>query len=408
LQVKSALDLFAAGHFRRWKQLAVALFAMLAAPAAAQQAAQLQITTPYAILVDYESGTVLYEKGADTPWPPASLAKLMTMELVYKEIQEGRLNLDDMLTVSEYAWRKGGAPSGGSSMYASIHSKVKVSDLIQGVVVVSGNDACIVFAEAIAGNESAFATKMTERARELGLTTADFRNAPGLHDPDQKISVRDLAKLATHIIRTYPEFMKYYSQPEFTWNNIRQQNRNPLLAMGLGADGMKTGFIKESGYGLVGTAVQGGHRLVLAMNGAKSIKERADEARKLLEWGFRAFDSRLLFAEGRTVSEARVFGGERSRVAVVGQRPIRLLVPRGTADKLVVRMVYQGPLRAPVKKGAEVARLKVWRAEKVALDVPLVAADDVAEGGIARRAFDGAYEIALDLVRTGLSSIKRN
>ena len=144
------------------------------------------------------------------------------------------------------------------------------------------------------------------------------------------------------------------------------------------------------------------------MNGAKSIKERADEARKLLEWGFRAFDSRLLFAEGRTVSEARVFGGERSRVAVVGQRPIRLLVPRGTADKLVVRMVYQGPLRAPVKKGAEVARLKVWRAEKVALDVPLVAADDVAEGGIARRAFDGAYEIALDLVRTGLSSIKRN
>jgi serine-type D-Ala-D-Ala carboxypeptidase (penicillin-binding protein 5/6) len=406
--VKSALDLLAAGHFRRWKQLAVALFAMLAAPAAAQQAAQLQITTPYAILVDYESGTVLYEKGADTPWPPASLAKLMTMELVYKEIQEGRLNLDDMLTVSEYAWRKGGAPSGGSSMYASIHSKVKVSDLIQGVVVVSGNDACIVFAEAIAGNESAFATKMTERARELGLTTADFRNAPGLHDPDQKISVRDLAKLAMHIIRTYPEFMKYYSQPEFTWNNIRQQNRNPLLAMGLGADGMKTGFIKESGYGLVGTAVQGGHRLVLAMNGAKSIKERADEARKLLEWGFRAFDSRLLFAEGRTVSEARVFGGERSRVAVVGQRPIRLLVPRGTADKLVVRMVYQGPLRAPVKKGAEVARLKVWRAEKVALDAPLVAADDVAEGGIARRAFDGAYEIALDLVRTGLSSIKRN
>jgi D-alanyl-D-alanine carboxypeptidase (penicillin-binding protein 5/6) len=381
---------------------------MLAAPAAAQQAAQLQVTTPYAILVDYDSGTVLYEKSADTPWPPASLAKLMTMELVYKEIKEGRLSLDDMLTVSEYAWRKGGAPSGGSSMYASIHSKVKVSDLIPGVVVVSGNDACIVFAEAIAGNEAAYATKMTERAHELGLTSADFRNSTGLHDPDQKISVRDLAKLAIHVIRTYPEFMKYYSQPEFTWNNIRQQNRNPLLAMGLGADGMKTGFIKESGYGLVGTAVQGGHRLVLAINGAKSIKDRADEARKLLEWGFRAFDSRLLFAEGKTVSEARVFGGERSRVPVVGQGPIRLLVPRGTADKLVVRMVYQGPLRAPVKKGAEVARLKVWRGEKVALDVPLVAAGDVAEGGIARRAFDGVYELALDLVRTGLSSIKRN
>jgi serine-type D-Ala-D-Ala carboxypeptidase (penicillin-binding protein 5/6) len=392
-----------------WRNLvAVALALAFAAPATAQQAAQLQITTPYAILVDYESGTVLYEKSADTPWPPASLAKLMTMELVYKEIKEGRLNLDNTLTVSEYAWRKGGAPSGGSSMYASINSKVKISDLIPGVVVVSGNDACIVFAEAISGNEAAYALKMTERARELGLTTADFRNSTGLNDPDQKISVRDLAKLSMHIIRTYPEFMKYYSQPEFTWNNIRQQNRNPLLAMGLGADGMKTGYIKESGYGLVGTAVQGGHRLVLAMNGAKSIKERADEARKLLEWGFRAFDSRLLFAEGRTVSEARVFGGDRSRVAVTGQSAIRLLVPRGTADKLVVRMVYQGPLRAPVKKGSEVARLKVWRGEKVALDVPLVAVDDVAEGGIARRAFDGVYELALDLVRTGLASIKRN
>ncbi len=333
--------------------MAAALGAILASPVTAQQpASQPQITTPYTILVDYDSGTVLYEKGADTPWPPASLAKLMTMELVFKEIKEGRLKLDDVLTVSEYAWRRGGAPSGGSSMYASIHSKVQVSDLIQGVVVVSGNDACMVFAEAIAGNEAAFAIKMTERARELGLTSAEFRNSAGLHDPDQKVSVRDLAKLSMHIIRTYPEFTKYYSQPEFTWNKIRQQNRNPLLTMGLGADGMKTGFIKESGYGLVGTAVQGGHRLVLAMNGAKSLKERADEARRLLEWGFRAFDSRLLFAEGKIVSEARVFGGERSRVAVTGRTPIRLLVPRGTADKLVVRMVYQGPLRAPVTKGS--------------------------------------------------------
>ena len=350
---------------------------------------------------------MLYEKGADVPWAPASLAKLMTQEMVFRELKEGGLKLTDEFVVSANAWRKGGAPSGGSTMFASVYSRVKIDDLLRGAIIVSGNDACIALAEGLDGNESLFAAKMTARARELGLNSADFRNATGLADPDQVISVRDLAKLAIHIIRSYPEYYHYYGETSFTWNRIRQENRNPLLAMGIGADGLKTGFIKESGYGLVGSAVQNGQRLIIAMNNARSIKDRADEAKKLLEWGFKAFDSRLLFAEGKIVSEVRVFGGDKARVPVVGKGAIRLLSQRNTPDRIWVRMVYQGPLRAPVKKGDEVARLKVWRGERIALDVPLYAAEDVNGGGIARRAFDGVYELAVNLVRGGLSSIKR-
>ena len=213
----------------------------------AQFTPNFQVSAPYAIVVDHESGTVLFERSADTPRPPASLTKLMTMELVFSEIKSGDLKLEEEFVVSENAWRKGGAPSRGSTMFASIHSRIRAVDLIQGAIVPSGNDACIVFAEGIAGNEDQFARMMTARAHELGLRSADFRNSTGLHDPDQVISARDLAKLASHIIRTYPDLYKYFGQREFTWNKIRQTSRNPLLEMNIGADGLKTGFIKEFG-----------------------------------------------------------------------------------------------------------------------------------------------------------------
>jgi D-alanyl-D-alanine carboxypeptidase (penicillin-binding protein 5/6) len=384
----------------------LALAATLAVPSArAQLMPNFQVTAPYAILMDYDSGTVLYQKKADTPWPPASLTKLMTMEIVFDEIKNGDLKLDDELVVSERAWRRGGAPSRTSSMFAAIHSKVKVSDLMQGVIVQSGNDACIVFAEAIAGNEDTFARRMNERARELGLTSADFRNSTGLHDPEQAISVRDLAKLAAHLIRTYPEFFPYYSQQEFTWNKIRQLNRNPLLTMGIGADGMKTGFIKESGYGLVGTAKHDDARLIVVVNGVASAKERADEAKKLLEWGFRSFESRLLFKEGTTITEARVFGGERGRVPLVGAGEIRMLAPKGVSERYIVRVAYTGPLRTPVKKGAEVARLKVFRGDTIVLEAPLYAGADVGEGGLMQRAIDNTTEMAIGFIRTAMSSV---
>jgi D-alanyl-D-alanine carboxypeptidase (penicillin-binding protein 5/6) len=378
---------------------------LLTAPAHGQFAPNFTVNAPYAIVVDYESGTVLYEKSADTPWPPASLAKLMTMELVFNEIKNGDLKLQEELVVSANAWRKGGAPAGGSTMFAAVHSRISVENLIQGVVVQSGNDACIVFAEALAGNEDSFARMMNARARELGLDSAEFRNSTGLHDREQVISVRDLARLAAHLIRTYPEFYKYYGQTEFTWNKIRQLNRNPLLEMNIGADGLKTGYIKESGYGIVGSATQDGQRLIVVVNGAETPKERANEARKLLEWAFRNFESRLLFSAGAVVAQARVFGGDQRYVPLVGQGAIRLLSPRSGGDKFVVRAQYTGPLPAPIKKGAEVARLRVFRGSSVALEVPLFAAADVGAGSLMQRAYDSTSEIAAGLVRSGIASV---
>ena len=393
---------------RRAAALAAALAALFATvPVRAQAPAQIQVSAPHAILIDFDSGTVLYEKAADVPTPPASMSKLMTMAVVFRELKNGDLKLTDQIPISEHAWRRGGAPAGGSAMFAALHSRVPVPDLLRGAIIQSGNDATIAFAEAIAGNELAFSEKMNALARELGLTNSTFRNASGLHDPDQKASVRDLAKLAVHIIRNYPEHYKIFSEREFTWNKIRQQSRNPLLVLSIGADGLKTGFIKESGYGIVGSAMEGGARLIVAINGARSEKDRVDDARRLIEWGFRAFDSRLLFREGATVGEARVFGGDRRHVPLVGAGTIRLLSQRGTVDRLLVRVAYTGPLRAPIAQGAEVARLKVMRGNAVALDVPLYAATDVGEGSLTQRALDGAFELAGGLVRSGLDKIKR-
>jgi D-alanyl-D-alanine carboxypeptidase (penicillin-binding protein 5/6) len=336
---------------------------------------------------------------------PSSMGKLMTVEYVLHAMAEKRLSSDDEFTISDNAWRKGGAPSGGSTMYAAIHSKVRVEDLLKGVIIQSGNDACIALAEGIAGSESAFATLLTRRAREIGLTKSTFANASGLHDPDEQVTPRELAKLAAHLIRTYPEHYELFGQREFTWNKIRQQNRNPLLTMGIGADGLKTGFTKEAGYGLVGSAVQNGLRLIVVVNGLKTSKERAEEARKLLEWGFRGFESRLLFAEGETVGEAKLYGGEKGYVPLVGKNPIRLLVPRGGSEKITARIVYSGPIAAPVEQGTQIGTLKVWRGDRLTLEVPLRAGESVAKGTMTQRAFDAATELVIGLFRAGAERI---
>ena len=367
--------------------------------------APFEVAAPYAILIDADSGTVLFEKNADKPNPPASMSKMMTVEMVFHTIKEGKLKLDDELTVSVDAWRRGGAPSGGSAMFAQLNSKVKVEDLLRGVMVQSGNDACIVLAEGIAGNELAFAEMMTRRAREIGLTQSTFMNSTGLHHPDHNTTARELAKLAQHIIKTYPEFYKIFAEREFTWNKIRQQNRNPLLAMNIGADGLKTGFIKEAGYGLTGSAVQSGLRLIVVVNGMKSAKERADEARKLLEWGFRGFEARPLFGEGETVVDAKLYGGTRSRVPLVGAQPIRLLVPRGQNEKITAKVVYSGPIRAPVERGRELGKLKVWRGENVVLEVPLQAGETISEGTLYQRAFDAVGELVFGLFRASVERL---
>jgi D-alanyl-D-alanine carboxypeptidase (penicillin-binding protein 5/6) len=389
---------------RKLAVAALALFTACAFPGAgaAQKPAEgFQTAAPHAILIEADSGSVLFEKGADQLSYPASLAKLMTTEVVFHEIKEGRLNPEAEFVVSENAWRRGGAPSGGSAMFAALHSRVRVIDLLYGVIVQSGNDACIVLAEGIAGNEPSFAAMMNKRARELGLTKSNFTNSSGLHDPNMQVTMRELAKLAQHIIKTYPEFYKIYSEREFTWNKIRQQNRNPLLPMGLGIDGLKTGYTKEAGYGIVASAVQSGLRLIVAVNGLKTAKERADEARKLLEWGFRGFEARLLFAEGEAVGEAKLYGGARGRVPLTGEREIRLLVPRGAQEKIVARIVYTGPVPAPVEQGQPIGRLKVSRGDNVVLEVPLQAAESVPKGNLAQRAFDAASELVIGLFRAG-------
>ena len=237
---------------------------------------------PTAILIEADSGSVLFEKNADELRAPSSMMKLMTVETVFHAIKQGDVKLTDEYHVSENAWRKGGAPAGGSTMFAALHSKIAVDDLLHGAIIQSGNDACIVLAEGMAGNEHAFTEMMTKRARELGMTRSTFGNSNGLPDPGNKMTVRELATLARYIIRTYPEFYKLFGEKEFTWNKIRQQNRNPLLNSLAGADGLKTGYTVEGGYGMVGSAVQNGMRLIVVINGLEDPEDRATEAKKML------------------------------------------------------------------------------------------------------------------------------
>jgi len=364
-----------------------------------------KITAPHAILIDGENGSVLWERDADKLIFPASLGKLMTAEYVFHLIEERSVNIDDEYRVSENAWRKGGAPSHGSTMFAQLGSKVSVDNLLHGMIIQSANDACIVLAEAIAGNEAEFGRKLTERAREIGLAKSVFTNSNGLPDPGEQVTTRELALLARHIILNYPDFYKLFGEKEFTWNNIRQQNRNPLLAMLAGADGLKTGFTKEAGYGLVGSAVQDNLRLIVVINGAKTAKERAEDAKKLLEWGFRNFEKRVLFAQGVTLGSAKVFGGADGHVPLQATGPVTIMVPKAGGERLIARIVYQGPVPAPIKEGQRIGNIKVWRNNQVVLEQPLHAAAPIEKGNISQRALDAVSELVIALFRAGAQKL---
>jgi serine-type D-Ala-D-Ala carboxypeptidase (penicillin-binding protein 5/6) len=359
------------------------------------------ISAPHAILIDAQYGGVLFERDADRLIFPASLAKLMTAEYVFHEIKEGRIKLTDEYMVSENAWRKGGAPSHGSTMFAALYSKVSVDDLLRGMIIQSANDACIVLAEGIAGNEAEFGNKLTQRAREIGLEKSVFTNSNGLPDPNEKVTTRELAMLARHVIRTYPDFYPLFAQPDFTWNKIRQQNRNPLLGAMNGADGLKTGYTREAGYGLVGSAVQNDLRLIVAVTGVHTAKERADEAKKALEWGFRNFEQRTIFAEGQTIGTAKVFGGASGRVALKADGEVKVMLPKSGADRLIARIVYTGPVPAPVTEGTPIGNLKVWRNDNLILTMPLKAAENIGKGNMPQRAFDAVTEMIIALFRAG-------
>src|SRR5580704_2080804 len=359
---------------------------------------------PTAILIEASSGSVLFEKNADELRAPSSMMKLMTAEVVFHAIKQGDIKLSDEYHVSENAWRKGGAPSGTSTMFAAIHSKIAVDDLLHGAIIPSGNDACIVLAEGMAGSERAFAEMLTKRARELGMTQSTFGNSNGLPDPGNKMTVRELAKLARYVILTYPEFYKLFGEKEFTWNKIRQQNSNPLLNSLEGADGLKTGYTKEGGYGMVGSAVQNGVRLIVVLNGLEDPEDRATEAKKMIEWGYRNFEVRTLMAADQTIGYARVFGGESRSVRLTTPEPVKVMVSKQGNDKLLARVVYNGPVRAPVAAGQQIGVVRVWRGANVAMEQPVYAADAVGVGSTMRRALDGAQELVIGMLRAGFKA----
>lgn len=353
----------------------------------------------FARLEDYDTGTVLFDKAGEAPMAPASTSKLMVAEIVFHELKEGRLTLDNKEHVSEYAWRTGGAHAHGSAMFLAVKSDVRVEDLLRGLLVQSGNDAAIVLAEGLGGSEESFVALMNTRAAELGLTHSHFTNSWGRSDADELVTAQDMAALARHLIRDYPEYYHYFAEKEFTWNKIRQLNRNPLLTLDIGADGLKTGDTSESGFGLVGSAVQGGQRLIVVVNGAKSAPERAEEARKLLNWGFRSFDVQTFFAPGDVVGSADVYGGLAASVDLTPATPVKTFVPRAGGEKLTARIVYQGPLAAPVAEGASVAELRIYQGETEMLRAPLRTRTAVARGTLVSRASDAAQELAKSLLR---------
>lgn len=376
-----------------------AVAALILGNAFAAQAQLFETRAGQAFMIDADTGTVLYSKDPDKLIPPASLAKLMTMEVVFHALKSGRLRMDDTFLVSENAWRKGGASSGGSTMFAALKSSIRLEDLIQGVIVQSANDGCIIIAEGMAGSEENFAQLMTERARRIGLTKSVFKNATGLPAEGQVVNVRELAQLAVHIWREYPEYYHYYSQPNFTWNKITQSNRNPLLSMDIGADGMKTGFTEESGYAIVGSVSRDGKRVFAAMSGLATERERAEEARKLLDWGRRAFQRTEIFADGEIVGEAQVYGGAKPGVTLKARGPIAIFLPITNRDRLVARIVYEGPVVAPVEEGVRVGALKVWIGDTLSQETPLYTAEEVGLGSLHQRALDAVGELMIGWLR---------
>ncbi len=337
------------------------------------------IETPgeYAVLMDYRTGEILYEKNARMPTAPASMSKLMTAAIVFERLKDGSVQLSDTFDVSEKAWRMG-----GSKMWVRVDTEISVENLLRGIIVQSGNDACIVVAENIAGSEDAFADLMNKKAREWGLTDSTFANATGWPDENQKMSMLDLAVLTRKIIRDFPEYYGLFSEREFTWEKIPQGNRNPLLDAFDGADGLKTGHTEESGYGLVGSAVKDGERRIVVVNGLGSTRERSNEAARLMRISFNDFTRKTFFEPGDIVGDALVFKGKDKTAPLIVGDPISAIVHRSLIDKSRATVVYDGPVAAPIKENQQIGYLRVEIEGGEAKDYPLYAGVEVKEMGV--------------------------
>ena len=335
-----------------------------------------------AILIDFETGMILFEKNADEKMPTSSMSKVMTMYAVFEALRDGRITLDATLPVSEKAWRKG-----GSKMFVEVGKRVAVEDLIRGVIIQSGNDATIVLAEGLSGTEDSFADLLNTTAQRLGMDDSHFMNASGWPDPNHYSTARDLAKLAKALIVNFPEYYHYYSEKEFTYNNIKQRNRNPLIYRDMGADGIKTGHTEVGGYGLMASGERDGRRVLLVVNGLEDEKARAQEGARLLEWGLKGFENLTLFQSGETVEVADVAMGKQETVPMVLEDDLLVTLPVTLKNDLDVSVSYKTPLVAPVQAGDEVGTLTVKIPRGETLEIPLVAGDDVPEIGLFKKIF---------------------
>lgn len=340
-------------------------------------------TAKQAIAVDYDTGIILYEKNADEKMAPSSMTKVMTTYLALDALEQGKIKTDQTFHISEKAWK-----TGGSRMFVQVGTDVKVEDLLRGMIVQSGNDATVAIAEGLSGSEEQFAEAMNQKAKEFGMSGTHFTNSHGLAEPDHYSTARDLGTLAMHSIADHPEHYHYHSEKEFTYNNIKQPNRNPLLFRNVGADGLKTGHTDAGGYGLIGTAKNDkGRRVVIVVNGLTSEKERAEESTKLISWALNGFDDMTLFKAGDKVEQAEVVLGKQPNVDLTIEKDIRIPVPTALRNDLKVEVTYYGPLQAPLKKGAVVGALKVSVPRVKDFEVPLIIASDVEKIGF----FAGAF-----------------
>lgn len=344
-------------------------------------AAAIETQARNAILMDYDTGQYLYVKDHEKMVPPASMSKLMTVNMIFEKLKDGSLSLDDTFTVSERAWKLGGAASGGSTMFLKIGEKVRVEDILKGILIQSGNDACIVAAENLAGSEDDFAEMMNKRARELGLNNSSFANSTGLPHPDQKMSVEDLAKLARHIIKEFPEFYHIFSEKYYTHNNITQGNRNPLLYSMPNADGLKTGHTEEAGFCLTASAKKGERRLIEVMTGMNSNKERSEEAERLMEWGFREFNNYNLLNKGQEIADIPVVFGNEKEVRLVVPETVKRTLKKSQAPKIKMTAVYDKPVKAPVAAGDKLGEVRIELDGQEMENVPLVADKNIEKLG---------------------------
>ena len=357
---------------------------------AAQLAADpLNTSATYAFIMDGDNGIPLYSKRGDEAMIPASMSKLMLYYMVFERIKAGRLKLTDQFTVSEHAWRTGGAGTDGSTMFLPIHSSVSVQDLLKGAIIVSGNDACIVLAEGLFGSEEAYARQATARAKELGMTASRFANATGLDDPSHRMSAHDIATIAYRIIHDFPEYYPMFSEPEFTFNKTRQYNRNPLLRELPGSDGVKTGHLSVSGFGLVGSAVRDGHRRIIVLNGLENETARKTEAPRVMRSAFLDFTAAKLVSKGAEVAVADVWLGEAEKVSLISTEDYAIGLHLDAVDKVKGEVVYKGPLAAPVKEGDIVGELVITAPGTAPKKIPVAAAKTVNQLGIIGKAMAG-------------------